>query len=139
MPAVRVKMTPSKLIPDGTYEAFVQEPEITQKEDKEFPTLCVTVKVVLSDTETRNLKRWYSYSPKAVWALQQLLDRLEVPYEVEVEAILDEDGNPTGEETEVLVFDPDDLAGKPCAVKVGTKKWQCKDQNEVKEIFAPMT
>jgi hypothetical protein len=119
-------MTGQKLLPDDVYEGRVLQPEIVMKEGKEFPTLVVPVRLQHGDSE-RVLKRFFSYSPNAVWAIQQLLDALDIEYSVETEEI-------DGEEVESLVFDPEQLEGKNVVCHVTTTTYQGKKRNDIKSI-----
>ena len=132
MGKVRVAMSSPKLWADGMYEARLQDPEITPpKEGKEHPTLKLPVVIIDGDKE-KTVQTFFSFHPNAIWKLKQLLDRMDVEYESET--VEDDDGN----EVESLEFDPSDLAGKSALAKVGTREYQGKHYQEIKELVTPV-
>lgn len=129
MGKVRVAMGGAKLWATGSYEGTVTAVEIAQKDGKEFPTLKVDISIVDGD-ESMSKSRWFSFNPKAAWALQALLETLGVEFEVETSA------DDAGAEVESLVFDPEDLVGKQVIVALAVGEYKGRKQNEISDIYS---
>jgi hypothetical protein len=139
MAAVRVTVDQSKFkpLPEGRYEGFLSDPEIAPaKEEGKFPSLTFFFCTDDPALGEKKIKVWYSFSPKATFRMLALFERLEIPHEIEK----DEDDN------DVIIFDPEDLAGKSVLAQLSIQNWEAvKDgkkksgvQNKVEEFYLPI-
>jgi hypothetical protein len=117
-------------IPEGEYPIIIEEVEYVEPaSDDKYPYLNVKMEISEGEHEGRKLWTIWSFSPKALWRMQQVFENLGLPVD-EVDFEVDEDTN--------MVTEPE-LVGLPAIAVVSIEIYEGKEKNRVDNLIASDT
>lgn len=117
-------------IEEGEYPVIIEEVEYVEPaSDDKFPYLNVKMEISEGEHEGRKLWTIWSFSPKALWRMQQAFENLGLPVDA-VDFEVDEDTN--------MVTEPE-LVGLPAIAVVSIEQYDGKDRNRVENLVSSDT